>query len=97
MYARRTSWGGAKDSLPSTFFLPLEGGEPEVVTPWRDSTPTCPAIALATADPLLLRQAQDGEPVEPHGGERENEVKSDFISTAHRKIARRGFLRGYYG
>ena len=22
--------------------------------------------------PLLLRQAQDGEPVEPHGGEREN-------------------------
>jgi len=30
-------------------------------------------------NPLLLRQAQDGEPVEPHGGERENFDRDYFM------------------
>jgi len=39
--------------------------------------------------PLLLRRAQDGEPVEPHGGERENKEDGLFYaSTAPSEVQR---------
>ena len=63
-------WGIRKSR--SLFFLPLEGGGPEV------------GVKLCPLTPTLS-----------HGGERENEVKSDFIEPSPRKMTRRNFLRGY--
>ena len=79
--ATPVAWDIQKSPSPS--FLPLEGGGPEVGVKFSPLTPTLSSFGKLRTVSLS----------NPHGGERENEVKNDYFMPASQNGSMRLFAR----